>query len=328
MNYSHVDVAFHDAITDLVNCRVIGSRNGPMREIVGWQFSIPGSSNWLSNERRALSPGYAAAETLWYLSGSSDVTMIAAYAPKYRRFAESNGHAHGAYGARLSRHEQLENVLHLLTSRRESRQAVCALWYPDELFSSEAFPNAKRDVPCTLSWQFLLRDESLHMVATMRSNDVWLGLPYDVFAFTCVQRLLAGTLGVRVGTYVHQVGSLHLYEKNYEAAQESLRSPCYFLEHEWSMIPDDNFLGVRTALWTEELFRGGKATESVEHGPVGEMLGDLLVCVASHWGGSTYKTRSPALTKGIQTHADHRRSRPGRQDDAVQEDTSAPLHDA
>ena len=48
----------------------------------------------------------------------------------------------------------------------------------------------------------------------MRSNDVWMGFPYDVFQFTCMQILMSMELGVEIGTYTHIAGSLHLYERN------------------------------------------------------------------------------------------------------------------
>ena len=45
----------------------------------------------------------------------------------------------------------------------------------------------------------------------MRSNDAWLGFPYDVFTFTTIQKILANCLGLRAGRYVHLVGSFHIY---------------------------------------------------------------------------------------------------------------------
>jgi thymidylate synthase len=51
---------------------------------------------------------------------------------------------------------------------------------------------------------------------------VWLGAAYDFFQFTRVQLGLCSILGIEPGTYAHHVGSLHIYENNYEAA-ESLK---------------------------------------------------------------------------------------------------------
>ena len=60
------------------------------------------------------------------------------------------------------------------------------------------------------------------MITYMRSNDAFLGLPHDVFSFTMLQEIVARTLSVELGTYKHSIGSLHLYDKNRDAAQRFL----------------------------------------------------------------------------------------------------------
>jgi thymidylate synthase len=76
-------------------------------------------------------------------------------------------------------------------------------------------------VPCTLSLQFFLREASdelwLHTTATMRSNDVWLGTPYDTFNFSAISFYLCLLLNQRglkckLGKLTIQAGSRHLYE--------------------------------------------------------------------------------------------------------------------
>ena len=58
----------------------------------------------------------------------------------------------------------------------------------------------------------------------MRSNDVWLGAAYDFFQFTRVQIAIASILGIEPGTYNHHVGSLHIYEQHYAAADQLIKS--------------------------------------------------------------------------------------------------------
>jgi thymidylate synthase len=86
------------------------------------------------------------------------------------------------------------------------------------LFDPEQDTRGHRDVPCTLNYRFFLRNDRLHMHTTMRSQDLWLGFPYDIFAATVLQELLAGWLGVELGDYHHNVDSLHLYEKHTASA--------------------------------------------------------------------------------------------------------------
>ena len=54
-----------------------------------------------------------------------------------------------------------------------------------------------------------------------RSNDIWMGVPYDMFSFCFLQVKMAMELGVEVGEYTHYAGSLHMYQRDYNAAIEN-----------------------------------------------------------------------------------------------------------
>ena len=63
--------------------------------------------------------------------------------------------------------------------------------------------------------QFLIRQDTIHAVVNMRSSDLWLGLPYDVFNFTMLAVVVAKELQVPyLGEIVYNVGSSHIYEDN------------------------------------------------------------------------------------------------------------------
>ena len=59
------------------------------------------------------------------------------------------------------------------------------------------------------------------MVVHMRSNDAYIGLAHDVFAFTFMQEIVARDVGLDLGTYTHSVGSLHLYDQDERRARVS-----------------------------------------------------------------------------------------------------------
>jgi hypothetical protein len=94
-----------------------------------------------------------------------------------------------------------------------------SIWQPEALtpltFEGEA---TTKDVPCTLSMQYTIRNGALEAGVCMRSSDAWLGLPYDLFNFCMLQRAVAGELKVRPGSLTLFIGSSHLYERNLEAA--------------------------------------------------------------------------------------------------------------
>jgi thymidylate synthase len=59
----------------------------------------------------------------------------------------------------------------------------------------------------------------------MRSQDAWIGLPYDVFAATVLHELIAGWLEVKAGDYHHHVDSLHVYQRDMQQADMVLPAP-------------------------------------------------------------------------------------------------------
>jgi thymidylate synthase len=88
-----------------------------------------------------------------------------------------------------------------------------------QLFDAADIEKHHKEIPCTCTLQFMVRDQRLEMFTNMRSNDAFLGLPHDVFAFTMLQEIIARTLGLEVAEYKHAVGSLHLYERHRMKAQ-------------------------------------------------------------------------------------------------------------
>lgn len=165
--------------------------------------------NIVTSEVRGLSMRYAVGELLWYLSGSNKVTDISNFSSAWKRLSDDGETVNSAYGYRIKYKfgfDQWEHVKKLLVADPYSRQAVIHI--------KDASNEPTEDLPCTVCLQYFIRDGALHATTYMRSNDIWLGFPYDVFTFTCLQMKLAMELGISVGTYTHIAGSLHLYERN------------------------------------------------------------------------------------------------------------------
>lgn len=212
----------------------LGSRDGQSCEILGFSAKLDDvTKTFLFNKVRGLSPYYACAEFLWYMSMTDDTSFLQLFAPSYKKFTEDGIHAFGAYGWRWAQNcegyrsnhipcldDQITMLIKTLQRHPESRQAVVTMWHGTDIH--HALTVDRKDLPCTLTHQFLLRDGYLHLVTNMRSNDAWLGLPYDVFCNTQLQKLIADILGVSVGSYTHNVGSMHYYERNFEKIDQIL----------------------------------------------------------------------------------------------------------
>lgn len=162
---------------------------------------------------RGTVPGIGAVEACQLIAGVSMPQLVIDIGPQFKNFTEDNGLFHGAYGLRTK--GQYEVIIERLKADPDTRQAVITIWNPEYDLQP-----SKRDYPCTVLHQFRIRDGKLNMSVYMRSNDVWLGAAYDFFQFTRVQIAIASILGVEVGTYNHHVGSLHIYEQHYEAAEQ------------------------------------------------------------------------------------------------------------
>jgi thymidylate synthase len=155
---------------------------------------------------RNLNLGIAAVEALQLISGTMNAPLLTRIAPGFRQFQEEDGTFHGAYGPRTW--GQLPAVVDKLRRDPDTRQAVATIW--DPIKDNES----ARDIPCTIALGFAIVEDRLDMHVTMRSNDAWLGWPYDVHTFTQLQFTIATSLDVLPGAYRHTAWSLHLYERD------------------------------------------------------------------------------------------------------------------
>jgi len=190
---------------------------------------------------------FGLAEACWILSGSDDAQLIAKFNKNMLNYSDDGKTMWGAYGPRLM--GQLPHVLATLKRDPDSRQAIALSWRPqvagfgetshfDESLHEAGIVDLdygshlpewdgaswlSKDIPCTISWHFMIRSGRLSLTVFMRSNDVWLGLPYDLLSFTTVQRVVASYLGVEPGPYHHVVSNLHLYEPQFEDAERLMQ---------------------------------------------------------------------------------------------------------
>lgn len=165
--------------------------------------------NIMKNNIRKLSMKYAIGEMLWYLSGNNNLSEIQKYTSAWDRMSDDHKTVNSNYGWCIKYKygfDQWEYVRELLRNSPGTRQAVLHIKTADDVESN--------DVNCTICLQFFIRCGKLHATTYMRSNDIWMGFPYDVFQFTCMQILMSMELGIGIGTYTHIAGSLHLYKRD------------------------------------------------------------------------------------------------------------------
>ncbi len=113
---------------------------------------------------------------------------------------------------------QLERVITSLREKPDSRKHIISLWDP----SSKSL-----QVPCVLSYQWYVEDNTLHMIWSQRSVDVMVGLASDMFSAWLLNILMANTVGLKTGEVHMQLGDCHIYGAHQAGMAEYLSREIY-----------------------------------------------------------------------------------------------------
>ena len=226
----------------------------------------------VTNTARRWSLPLAIGEFAWHLSASTDVNFISYYAKQWKNFSEDGKvikescYGHKIFEENNQGVSQWGNIVNLLSEDPATRRAVLSLYD-----SATDFGPFSKDVSCICTIQFLIRDSKLDAITHMRSNDVMLGLPYDLFLVTMLQEYLSETLSVQLGSYYHLSNSMHLYERHFKVAKDILRAD--YIAYE---MPSMTHLEqIPSFLKTEEDIRKEEGT-SVDTTGLAEYWKDLL----------------------------------------------------
>lgn len=195
----------------LKNGEKVSPRGKPTLEVRHPSLQVSMANPAVRVEERGLNYSFMAAEALWMIRGDDTVSGIAPYNPNIEKFSDDGETFFGAYGPKIV--DQADYVVDTLLEDRSSRQAVLTIWREN--------PPESRDIPCTVSMDFQVRNGRLENHVYMRSSDIWLGLPYDMFNFTMVAAWIACQYNERrptdqpsitLGDLYWTAGSSHLYE--------------------------------------------------------------------------------------------------------------------
>lgn len=153
------------------------------------------------------------AETMWVLSGRSDVDWLERYLPRARQFSDDGIVWRGGYGPRI-RHwdgtDQVQNVISLLREDRTARRAVIQIYDP----ARDSAPG--KDIPCNNWIAMNSRLGNLDMGVALRSNDlVWGWSGINAFEWSVLQEIIAFELGIRQGSLSFFTASLHSYNRHW-----------------------------------------------------------------------------------------------------------------
>lgn len=217
MLYRDVDSAYYGICEQLLAAPHVGNT----REILNAKIQILDVSNPVVSIRD-ISVEYLFGELIWYFSRRNDLKFISKFSSFWNHLSDDGETCNSAYGHIIFyKHgfNQLDKIIELLEKDPTSRRAVININVPNEHVIET------KDEPCTVSIQFLLRNNKVHCTVYMRSNDIWFGFPYDIVFFTELQRIVAKNLDAELGIYTHLAGSLHMYDRDELKIQKIIDNP-------------------------------------------------------------------------------------------------------
>lgn len=221
-NFSEIYLKLLDkAVTQEI--KTTDSRNGPVVDLGPAFFEVTNEDllRLPILEKRSLNPFFALTEFSWIINGSNDLEPLNYFINNFNKFSDDGITLNGAYGYRLRNLngvDQLKKAIDILREEQSTRRVVLSMWAIEDLGSTS------RDVPCNTSLMLKIRNNQLDMTVVNRSNDLFLGVPYNVVVFYLLQCYIAAKIGCRVGSQRHFTDSLHLYSKHLTKAQTILEN--------------------------------------------------------------------------------------------------------
>lgn len=116
---------------------------------------------------------------------------------------------------------QLEYVVETLKKDPNSRRVMIDLWCPEESHEMTL-------TPCCYNTIYNILDGKLYMQLNIRSSDVALGLPFNIFQFQVLHKLIAHEVGVEPADMIVMISNLHYYDRHEEKLLKQLDSPIVY----------------------------------------------------------------------------------------------------
>jgi thymidylate synthase len=167
-------------------------------------------------------------ELLWFLRGDTNIKYLNEHGVTiWDEWADEKGNLGRVYGAQWRdwhgengvRVDQIGNVIAQIKKNPDSRRLIVSAWNPAEI-EKMALP------PCHVLFQFYVQSGELSCQLYQRSCDLFLGVPFNIASYALFTMMVAQTVDLTPGDFVHTFGDLHLYNNHLEQAREQLARDC------------------------------------------------------------------------------------------------------
>jgi len=168
-----------------------------------WDQNANENKDWLNNPNR---------------KGTDDLGVV--YGAMWRRWPINHSERGVMWAGKYI--DQVNEVLQKLYTNPTDRRMIISGWNP-EYFDRMALP------PCHVLYQFIanIQTKELHLCMYQRSNDEFLGTPFNVASASMFLTLMANLTGFTPATFTHFMADAHIYENHIEAVQELLSRDPY-----------------------------------------------------------------------------------------------------
>ncbi|WP_350012090.1 thymidylate synthase [Streptococcus parasanguinis] len=149
------------------------------------------------------------------------------------------------YGAVVKKHDITNKILNQLEANPWNRRNIISLWDYD------AFEETDGLLPCAFQTMFDVRrvEGEIYLDATLtqRSNDMLVAHHINAMQYVALQMMIAKHFGWKVGKFFYFINNLHIYDNQFEQAEELLRrEPSDCQPHLVLNVPDGtNFFDIK-----------------------------------------------------------------------------------
>ena len=118
------------------------------------------------------------------------------------------------YSERISAYNQIQAVVGSLKEDIHSRRAMLMIW--DSSIDSSRMEGANTRIPCSISYQFLIRNNRLFCIYYIRSNDYYAHWALDIWLSGALMEYIRKQLldpypNLKLGSLNYFCGSFHVY---------------------------------------------------------------------------------------------------------------------
>ena len=176
-------------------------------------------------------------ELLWFLRGDTNIQFLQENGVTiWDEWATEKGELGPVYGAQWRNwlgsngkvYDQVISLLDGLKNKPDSRRHIISGWnvacLPDETISPQENVKAGKMAlpPCHLLYQWYVAEGKLSGSLYIRSNDLFLGNPYNTASLAFFTHMLAQQCDLEAGEIIISIGDCHLYNNHIEQAKEQL----------------------------------------------------------------------------------------------------------